>query len=49
MSGKQIKAEVDKLTRLQKAQFEDVEKFAEDREAETGECEPVDFLMQKHS
>ena len=44
---KQIKAEVDKMTPLQKAQvqFEDVKKCAEDREAETGKCEPVNFLM----
>ena len=43
MLDKQIKAEVDKLTPLQKAQFKDIKKFAEDREAETGDCEPVDF------
>ena len=46
MSDKQIKAEVDKLPPFQKALFEDVKKFAEDREAEEGICEPVDALMQ---
>ena len=46
MTDKQIKAEVDKLPPFQKALFEDVKKFAEDREAEEGICEPVDTLMQ---
>ena len=46
MTDKQIKAGVDKLPPFQKALFEDVKKFAEDREAEEGICEPVDTLMQ---
>ena len=45
MTDKQIKAEVDKLPPFQKALFEDIKKFAEDREAEEGICEPVDTLM----
>ena len=45
MTDKQIKVEVDKLPPIQKTLFEDVKKFAEDREVEEGICEPVDTLM----
>ena len=45
MSLEQIKNEAEQLPPTQRALFDDIKKFAKDRETETGTCEPLDSLM----
>ena len=45
MTDAQIKKEVDQLPPMQKALFEDLKKFAEDQEKETGMCTPLDTVI----
>ena len=45
MTDTQIKKEVDQLPPAQKALFDDLKKFAEDQEEETGTCMPLDTLI----
>ena len=46
LTDKQLKAEVDKLTPLEKTQFEDYKNFAEDWKDKTGDYEPIDHVMK---
>ena len=45
MTDAQIKKEVEQLPPAQRALFEDVRKFAEDQEKESGECTPLDRVV----
>ena len=45
MTDVQIKKEVEQLPPAQKALFEDVKKFVEDQEKESGECMPLDRVV----
>ena len=45
MTDAQIKKVVEQLPPAQRALFEDVKKFAEDQEKESGECTPLDTVV----
>ena len=45
MTDTQIKKEVDQLPPAQRALFDDLKKFAEDQEKESGACTPLDTVI----
>ena len=45
MTDTQIKKEVEQLPPAQRALFDDLKKFAEDQEKESGECVPLDTII----
>ena len=45
MTDTQIKKEVDQLPHAQRALFDDLKKFAEDQEKESGVCTPLDTVI----